>query len=141
MLQRRRAHLVSEAPREHSDTVSLDERRRVDGRLPQRLARRCVDRLLAVREEQHDLSRPHAAFVGEELPRRFEAVGDRGLAVRRHLVDSRVDHGRVVRPWHARRRIRREGHHGEARRVFAEGVLAHQLLGKGLQPPGPLHRA
>eukprot|EP00964_Phaeocystis_antarctica_P072787 scaffold44586_cov48-Phaeocystis_antarctica.AAC.1 len=141
MLQRRRAHLIPEAPREHGDARSLDEHRRVDGRLIQCLARRCVDRLAAVRDEQHDLSRAHAAIVGEELPRRFEAVGDRGPAVRRHLVDSCVDHGRVVRPWHARRRIRHEGHHGEARRVLAEGVLAHQLLGKGLQPAGPLHRA
>eukprot|EP00964_Phaeocystis_antarctica_P074530 scaffold45837_cov49-Phaeocystis_antarctica.AAC.1 len=82
MLQRSQAHLVSEAPCEHSDTVSLDERRCVDGRLPQRLARRCVDRLLAVREEQHDLSRAHAAIVSEELPRGFKAVGDRGFAVR-----------------------------------------------------------
>eukprot|EP00964_Phaeocystis_antarctica_P045661 scaffold26294_cov60-Phaeocystis_antarctica.AAC.3 len=82
MLQRRQAHPVSEAPCEHSDTVSLDERRRVDARLPQRLARRCVDRLLAVREEQHDLGRAHAAIVGEELPRGFKAVGDRGFAVR-----------------------------------------------------------
>eukprot|EP00964_Phaeocystis_antarctica_P035171 scaffold20061_cov76-Phaeocystis_antarctica.AAC.1 len=65
-------------------------------------ARRCVDVLLAVQEEQHDVSRAHAAIVGEVLPRGFEAVGDRGVVARRHLVDSRVDHGRVVRPWHAR---------------------------------------
>ena len=56
LLQRRRAHLISKAPREHGGAVSLDERRRVDSRLQQRLARRCVDRLLAVRDEQHDLS-------------------------------------------------------------------------------------
>eukprot|EP00964_Phaeocystis_antarctica_P126899 scaffold90565_cov49-Phaeocystis_antarctica.AAC.1 len=68
-------------------------------------ARSLVDRLLAVQDEQHDPSRAHAGIVGEELPRGFEAVGDRGFAVRRHLVDPRVDHGRVVRPWHARRRI------------------------------------
>ena len=104
------AVVSAEAPRKHDDAVFLDERRRVDGRLQQRLARRCVDRLLAIREEQHDLSRAHAAIIGEELPRGFETGGDRGLAVCRHLVDSRVDHGRVVRPWHARRRIRREGH-------------------------------
>eukprot|EP00964_Phaeocystis_antarctica_P048345 scaffold27989_cov45-Phaeocystis_antarctica.AAC.1 len=75
MLQRRQAHQAShgasEAPCEHGDAVSLDERRRVDGRLPQRPARRCVDRLLAVREEQHDLSRADAAIIGEELPRGF----------------------------------------------------------------------
>ena len=141
LLQRLRAHLTSEAPREHGDTISLDERRRVDDRLQRRLARRCeLVTLLAIREEQHDLSRAHAAIVGEELPHGFEAVGDRGLAVRRHLVDSRVDHGRIVRPWHARRRICREGHHREARRMLAEGVLAHQLVGEGLRPVGPLHR-
>ena len=78
--------------------------------------KRCVYVLLAVQEEQHDLSRAHAAIVGEELPRGFKAVGDRGFAVRRYLVDSRVDHGRVVRPWHPRRRIRREGHHRDAPR-------------------------
>eukprot|EP00964_Phaeocystis_antarctica_P100928 scaffold66468_cov62-Phaeocystis_antarctica.AAC.1 len=66
---------------------------------------------------------------------------ERGLAVRRHLVDSRVDHGRVVRPWHARRRDRREGHHREARRVRPEGEHVHQVLGEGLQPVGPFHRA
>eukprot|EP00964_Phaeocystis_antarctica_P097622 scaffold63707_cov49-Phaeocystis_antarctica.AAC.2 len=117
--QRRQAH-ISEAPREHGDAVSLDELRRGDGRLHRRLVSRCVDRLLAIREEQHDLSRARAATIGEELPRGFEAVGDRGLAVRRHVVDARVNHGRVVRPWHARRRIRREGHHREARRVLSE---------------------
>ena len=123
LLQHRRGNLIPEAPREHGDAVSFDERRRVDGRLQKRLARRCVDRLLAVRDKQHDLSRAHAPIVGEELPRPFEAVGDRGLAVRRHLVDARVDLGWVVRPWHARRRICSEGHHREARRVLAEGVL------------------
>jgi hypothetical protein len=51
LLQRRGAHLISKAPREHGGAVSLDERRRVDGRLQQRLARRRVDRLLAVRDE------------------------------------------------------------------------------------------
>ena len=74
--QHRRGHLIPEAPREHGDAVPLDERRRVDGRLQQRHAWRCVDRLLAVRDEQHDLSRAHAPIVGEELPRPFEAVGD-----------------------------------------------------------------
>jgi hypothetical protein len=60
----------------HGDVVSLDDRRCVDGRLQQRLARRCVDRLLAVRDEQHNLRRTYAALVGEETPRGFEAVGD-----------------------------------------------------------------
>eukprot|EP00964_Phaeocystis_antarctica_P059262 scaffold35182_cov56-Phaeocystis_antarctica.AAC.5 len=130
--QRRQAH-ISEAPREHGDTVSLDELRRGNGRLHRRLVSRCVDRLLAIREEQHDLSRARAATFGEELPRDFEAVGDRGVPVRRHLVDSLVYHGRVVRPWHTRRRIRREGHHREARRVLSEEVLVHLgRLGVGL---------
>ena len=44
--------------------------------------KRCVYVLLAFQEEQHDLSRAHAAIVGEELPRGFKAVGDRGFAVR-----------------------------------------------------------
>ena len=140
-LQRRQAQRSSEAPREHGDAVFLEEHRRIDDRLEQRLARRCVDRLLAVRNEQHNLSRAHAAIVLEQLPRGFEAVGDRGFAVRRHLVDSRVDHGRIVRPRHARRRIRREGHDREAGCARTEGVLVHQLLGQGLHPDGPLHRA
>ena len=78
LLKRRQAH-ISEAPREHGDAVCLDERRRIDGRLKMRLARRRVDRLLAVGDEQHDMSRIHAATVGEELPRGIEAVGDRGI--------------------------------------------------------------
>ena len=120
----------------------LDEHRRLDGR---RVTTKFFT-LLAVRDEQHDLSRAHAAIV-EELPRGFEARGDRGLAVRLHLVDSRVDLGLVGRPRHARRRARIEGHNAEARLVVAEGVLADQLLGEGLQPGyravrlGPLHRA
>ena len=110
------------------------ELRRVDGRLQQRPARRCVDRLLAVREEQHDLSRVLAAIGGvdfEELPHGFEAVGDRGLAVRFQLVDSFVDLGRVVRPSHALRRIFRERHHREARPIYAEGEeQVHQRVGE-----------
>ena len=133
LVQRRLAHQISEAVRENCDIIILDERRRGDGRLRQRLTSGCVDILLAVCEEQQDLSRSGPATL-EDLRRGFEAVGDRGIAVRRHLVDSRVDRGRIVRPWHARRRIRREGHHREARRICAEGVLAHQLLGEGLQP-------
>eukprot|EP00964_Phaeocystis_antarctica_P078468 scaffold48808_cov57-Phaeocystis_antarctica.AAC.4 len=143
LLQRPLAHLVSEAPREHGGGEVLDARRRVEGRLICRRAKRCeLLTLLAVRDEQHDLSRVRAgtvAIVGEELPRDFEAARDRGLAVRRHSFDSRVDHVLVVRPSHARRRVCREGHHREARRVHAEEVLAHQLLGEGLQPLGPLH--
>ena len=133
--------MISKAPRKHGGAVPFDECRRVDGRLQERLAGRCVDRLLAVRDDQHDLSRSHAAIVGEELPRGFEAVRDRRLAVRHHLVDSSVDLGLAGRPCHASRRICCEGHHGEARRVQTEVVLAHQLLGQGLQPAGTLHRA
>ena len=140
-LQRCQAHTRSKSPGEDMDAALLYCHRRVDGRLQRRLAWRCVDRLLAVRDDQHDLSRLLAATRIKELLRGLEAVGDRGLAVRRHLVDSRVDLGRAVRPPHARRRIRREGHHGEAHRVHAEGVVAHQLLGKSLQPVGPVHRA
>ena len=135
-LQRREEHLASDAPREHGGGEVLDELRRVDGRLNERPAIRLVDRLLAVRDEQHDLSRVRAitvALFGEERAREREAVGDRGLAVRRYRVDSRRDLGRVVRPRHARRRILREGHHREARRVRAEGEHVHQILGEGLQ--------
>ena len=130
--QRREAHLIPEAPREHGDAAGFDEPSRVDGRLRRRLARRCeLITLLAVREEQHDLSRPRAA-IGEEQPSRFEAGGYRGLAVRVHLVDCRVDLDIFGRPSHARRCNRCEGHHREAHRVHAEGVVAHQKLGKGL---------
>eukprot|EP00964_Phaeocystis_antarctica_P019667 scaffold10854_cov51-Phaeocystis_antarctica.AAC.1 len=79
-MQRHIAHVFSEAPREHGGVLSLDELRRVDGRLQQRLACRFVDRLLAVREEQHDLSRVLAGIAFgevEEVPHFFEAVGDR----------------------------------------------------------------
>ena len=57
--------------------------------------------------------------------REFDAVGDRGLAVRRHLVDSCVDHGLVHRPWHAQRRLICEGHHRKARHALAEEVIVH----------------
>ena len=142
--QRRYVHVVSEAPRKHGGFLILHVHRRVNGRLQQRLARRFVDRLIAVREEQHDFTRVLAAIGGvfEELPHGFEAVGDRGPAVRRHIVDSVVDLGPFVRPWHARRRICRERHHREARGIYAEGEEhAHQLVGEGLRPVGPLHRA
>ena len=137
LLQHRRGHLSSEAPREHRDAISLDERCRVNDRLQQRLARRCVDRLLAVREEQHDLSRTHAGIAVvdsvEEVPHGFEAVGDRGLAVRGHIVNSVVDLGLVIRPSNARRRVFRERYHREARRIYAEGAEhAHQLVREGL---------
>eukprot|EP00964_Phaeocystis_antarctica_P031789 scaffold17974_cov69-Phaeocystis_antarctica.AAC.2 len=136
LTQRHIAHFTSEAPREHGGALILDERRRVDGRLQQRPVSRCVDRLPAVREEQHDLSRILAGITVvdsvEEVPHGFKAVGDRGLAVRRHIVDSVVDLGLVVRPSHARRRVCREGHHREARRIYAEGAEhAHQLVGEG----------
>eukprot|EP00964_Phaeocystis_antarctica_P065307 scaffold39379_cov48-Phaeocystis_antarctica.AAC.1 len=85
-LQRRERQLVSEAPREHGGGQTLDGRCRGEGRLKLRHARRCVDRLLAVREEQHDLSRVPAVKRlprgEEELTRDLEAVGDRGLAAR-----------------------------------------------------------
>jgi hypothetical protein len=71
LLQRRGAHLISKAPREHGGAVSLDERRRVDGRLQQRLARRRVDRLLAVRDEHSTTSssrpRGHRRFAVGKL--------------------------------------------------------------------------
>ena len=132
LLQRREARL-SKAQRKHGGAASLDERRCVDGRLLRGLARRSIHCLLAVRDEQHSLGSALAAS-NQELPRGFEAVGDRSLAVRRHLVDARVYLGRVVRPPHARRRIRREGHHGEAHRVHAEGVVADQGEGHGDRP-------
>ena len=122
--QRRRAH-TPKAPREHGDAVPLDESRRGDG-----------PRVLTVGEEQRDLSRAQAATIAEELPRGIKAVGDRGPAACPHCIDSRVDLGRVVRPWHARRRIRCEGHHREARRVHSEEVLVHLgrlRLGFGLR--------
>ena len=130
------AHLVSHAPRKHDDTACLDK----VGRVNCPLLSPVLSILLAVREEQQDLSRPRAAS-GEELPCRFEAGGDRGLAVRLHLVDCRVDIDLVGRPSDARRRNRLKGHHREARRVWAEGVVVHQKCGEGLQPVGPLHRA
>ena len=139
LLQRREARR-SKAPRKHGGAASLDERRCVDGRLLRGLARRCVHCLLAVRDEQHDLGSALAAS-NHELPRGFEAVGDRGPAVRYHLVDGRVDLNVVGRPCNARRRIRREGHQREACRVRAESVLVHQLLGEGLHPAGSVHRA
>eukprot|EP00964_Phaeocystis_antarctica_P000562 scaffold317_cov50-Phaeocystis_antarctica.AAC.2 len=68
-------------------------------------------------------------MVGEELPRREKTAGDHSAPTRRHLVDSRVDLGRVVREIHAKRSHVVEGYHTEARRVLAEGVLAH-LVGR-----------
>jgi len=80
--QRRVANILSKAPREHGGALILDELRRVDGRLHQRPVSRFVDRLLAVREEQHDLNRILAGIAVvdsvEEVPHGFEAVRDRG---------------------------------------------------------------
>ena len=118
-LQRRQAQRSSEAPREHGDVVTLDESRRSDG-----------PPVLTIGEEQRDLSRVHACMVGEELPRHEETAGDRSEPRRRHLVDPRVDLGRVVREIHAKRSQVVEGHHTEARRVVAEGVVAHLVVGR-----------
>ena len=127
--QRRCTHMISEAPREHRDPVGLGEVRRVESRLVRSLARRCTAfclcTLLAIRDEQYDLGRARAAIVGEEVARRVEAGRDRGVALRRYLVDPRVDLGLVVRPWHARPRNRTEGHHREARRVLSEEVMVY----------------
>ena len=88
LFQRILAHMISEAVRKNCDVIIFDERRRGDGRPLQRLTSGCVDILLAVYEEQQNLSRSGPAIL-EDLRRGFEAVGDRGRAVRRHLVDSR----------------------------------------------------
>ena len=87
--QHLRADFISKAPRKYCGAVSFDERRRVDGRLVERLARRSVDRLLAVRDEQHDLGRARAA-TGEELPRGLEAAGQL------FANDSRVGATKIV---------------------------------------------
>ena len=111
-------------PMPHANTVTLSALRRAAAATAPAFA-------VSVGNKQRDLGRVRACLVGEELPCQVEAGRDHGAPGRNQLVDARVNLDRIGRDIHAELRPRVEGDHAEARRVDAEGVLAHLWLGVG----------